>query len=229
MGAPSCVVLLRKDLNLDEHCGPWLRTLGTMAPDDTVQGTVLEGRPSDFGISDPEEEGVPRIVLRTQDVTGPDLIRTVQRATHWTPSRSVNIEGFTSAPYNHIFVGRVAVGLAARLQGLIQLGTVCVPEESGSSELPPEAAGPLSDLVARLHPEDRNDPRSVFLAAQSDPSMAPFWKAINLRYDQQVRTFLKKHSGKFFELLRADGVVDSYLVDHTFMEHWMKDPQFHIG
>jgi hypothetical protein len=229
MGVPSCVVLLREYLNLDEHCGPWLRTLGTMAPDDMIQGIVIEGRPSNFGISDPEEEGVPRIVLRSQDVTESDLIRTVQRATGWTPSRSVNVEGFTSARYNHIFVGRVAVGLAARLQGLIQLRTVCVPEESGSSVLPPEAAGPLRDLVARLHPEDQNDPRSVLLAAESDPSMAPFWKAMNLRSDQKVRTFLEKHPGRFFELLRPDGVVDSYLVDDAFMEHWMKDPQFHIG
>ncbi len=55
------------------------------------------------------------------------------------------------------------------------------------------------------------------------------WTALSRQYDERVRKRLSEHPGQASELLQPDGIVDSHLVDHVFVEHWMKDPQFHIG
>jgi len=121
------------------------------------------------------------------------------------------------------------VSLAGRFEGLIQLGTVCVLDESEPRpEFPLEAREGVRDFAARVHPEDRDDPRAAVLVAQSDPAMDPDWKAPSRQYDERVRKRLSGHPGRAYELFRPDGSVDSHLVDAVFMEYWMKDREFHI-
>lgn len=229
MGAPSCLVVLREARSPADLVGPWLQAFGRAGPDDDLGMTVVEARPADFGIADPEEEGVPRIGVSLESPTDAEFVAAVQRAAGWPPRQCVHLSGFTSAPYNHVLLGRVASALASRAQGLIQLGTVCILDETEQLDLPPEVQERIPDFVSRLHPEDRDDVVAVIAAAQSDPSMADVWTALSRRYDELVRRRLAGHPGRACELLRPDGVVDSFLVDSVFMEAWMKDPGFHIG
>lgn len=238
VGAPSCLVVLKERLAEGQfgQIPSWLTGLGRVASEGNELGLVIEGSAAALG-RDPQQ-GQSRVSLRPAVPPAEDLepgrdslANCIKRASGWTLAQYIKVCALNPAPANHQLVGRIARELAERCNGLIRLREVCIPDDDElPSQMSPEAQARLSRFASRIHPEDRDLPEGLLSAAsKSGDLLEPVLSEQRHRLEEGVRRKAARFPGTFYELVRPEGEVDSYLVDAVFMAAWLADPLFYIG
>ncbi len=222
MGGPSCLIVLREAIpgealvqlrNLLASCGDVRPGLG----DDT-----LEVRAS----SDDETIAAFVGIDDLAEAATAEFCERVSRAIGWSPAMVVETFCMNGSAANHPFLGRVALRIAETYGGFIELVTPCSIDDAESG--PPhslELRDSLEEVRQRVHPEDRDQPH-VLISDLVGTEPFKQWQ-IQMRdwYRSRVRERMLRVPGRAVELSNGRGNV-SYLVDSTYMQVWLRDPNF---
>jgi hypothetical protein len=230
MSAPGCSVVFQKPLQEEELLGfpLLLAPFGTVSPEWKDGWLEIVGDPKEFGcdLEDAQAE-VGLCLADPGHAFDMSLEPATQRTLGWKPGQVINVSGINSGMYHHVFVGRVAIAIADRFSSLIHLGEICALEDE-PAELSEDSKRLVEKIGADLHPEDRDNPEALYkLFTNPDSRLSPVVREMSESYDRRVREKASQMPGRFFEIADEERHV-TYLVDSTFMRHWMRDPGFHI-
>lgn len=221
MGGPSCRIALRERLSDDgsRELEMLLAGFGTVRRDEGILNVFdpLGGGNVELALCGPNSPDLGSLPKRMQDVLG------------WQPAHFIEAWGTSRAPVNHRFLGRIALDLAKRFNGMIHLFTIChIDDRENGPEAPPELLDHMDRYRSGRHPEDRDLPGAIVAGMESCKDVTVPWiDEIKRWLREKAREHIARSPGRVFEFEDEDG-EGNYLVDADYMREWLNDPHFYF-